>query len=243
MRYTSRIPTFSQDHDVVRLANSAMSSSDTYRPDRADVWVVEDNALFRDTLADLLEGSRRLHCAMTFETCEEALVALDRDLLPALVLMDISLPGMNGIEGVRRIKTLAPALPIVMLTVHQDNDKIFQAICAGASGYLLKKSPPKSLLPAIEQVLAGGAAMDAQIARRVLEMFAQIAAPRADYGLSEREKEILEHLVEGLTKKQIAEELFLSPHTIDGHVRNVYAKLHVHNRAGAVAKALRENLL
>ena len=130
-----------------------------------------------------------------------------------------------------------------MLTVHQSNDKIFEAVCAGASGYLLKSASRDEILLAIENVLEGGGAMDAHIARRVLEMFARMVTPQADYGLSDRERQILQLLVEGLTKNQIAENLDLSPHTIDGHVRNIYMKLHVNNRSGAVAKALREHLL
>jgi DNA-binding NarL/FixJ family response regulator len=130
-----------------------------------------------------------------------------------------------------------------MLTVHQSNDKIFEAICAGASGYLLKSRPRDEILLGIENVLEGGAAMDAHIARRVLEMFTRMVTPQANYGLSDRERQILQLLVDGHTKSQIAGRLELSPHTIDGHVRNIYMKLHVNNRSGAVAKALREHLL
>lgn len=224
---------------------SVTHPTETYPPpaDPIDVWLVEDNDLFRETIADLLNETDGLRCALACPSCEEALAALERDLLPEVILMDIGLPGMNGIEGVGRIKTLAPTVHVIMLTVHQDNDKIFKALCAGASGYLLKTAPPQAILRAIDQVRAGGAPIDAQIARRVLDMFTRLAAPRADYGLSDREREILQHLTEGLTKKQIAEALFLSPHTIDGHVRNIYAKLHVHTRSGAVAKALKENLI
>jgi DNA-binding NarL/FixJ family response regulator len=127
--------------------------------------------------------------------------------------------------------------------VHQSNDRIFDAICAGASGYLLKSATGAEIVRALEDVLDGGAAMDGQIARRVLDMFTRMTKPQADYGLSDREHQILQLLVEGRTKQQIATQLFLSPHTIDGHVRNIYTKLHVNNRSGAVAKALREHLL
>ena len=130
-----------------------------------------------------------------------------------------------------------------MLTVHQSNERIFEAIRAGASGYLLKSASREEILHGIDDVLAGGGAMDAQIARRVLEMFARMGSRHADYGLSDREQQILRSLVDGFTKGAIAEDLELSPHTIDGHVRNIYMKLHVNNRSGAVAKALRENLL
>jgi DNA-binding NarL/FixJ family response regulator len=211
---------------------------------RAPIWVVEDSALFRETLCDLINRSERVRCARTFGDADSALAALaaGRDL-PRLILMDIGLPGMSGIDCTHAIRKGQPAIPVVMLTVHQSNDGIFKAICAGASGYLLKSATRDEILRAIENVLDGGAAMDRQIARRVLDMFARMATPHADYGLTEREREILHLLVDGLTKNAIAERLTLSPHTIDGHVRNVYMKLHVNNRGGAVAKAVRENLL
>ena len=211
---------------------------------RAAIWVVEDSPVYRQTVAEILDQSQRYRCSRQFEDAEEVLEALgDGRELPRLILMDLALPGMNGAECVKEIRRRNPSIPVVMLTVHQSNDRIFEAICAGASGYLLKSSSRDDLMDGIENVLDGGAAMDAQIARRVLNMFARMAAPQADYGLSEREREILQFLVEGNTKSAIAESLGLSPHTIDGHVRNIYAKLHVNNRSGAVATALRENLL
>lgn len=211
--------------------------------DPIDVWLVEDNALFRETIAEVMRDAPGVRCGLAVGSCEEALEALEEDLLPDVVLMDIGLPGMSGTEGVGRVKVLAPTVDVVMLTVHHDEEQIFRALCAGASGYLLKTARSEEVVEAVRSVRRGGAPIDARIARRVLDMFARLAAPRHDYGLSEREHEILQHLVDGLTKKQIAERLFLSPHTIDGHVRNIYAKLQVHTRTGAVAKALRENLL
>lgn len=212
--------------------------------DRAPVWVVEDSALYRDTLADLIEQSDRLRCARVFADGESALAALDEaKVLPHLILMDLALPGKSGVECTRAIRARSASIPVVMLTVHQSNDRIFEAICAGASGYLLKSETRDELLRALEVALDGGAAMDAQIARRVLEMFSRMAKPHADYGLSQREREILQLLVEGRTKNQVAERLGLSPHTIDGHVRSIYMKLHVNSRGGAVAKAVRERLI
>jgi DNA-binding NarL/FixJ family response regulator len=211
---------------------------------RPTIWLVEDSTLYRQTLADMVEKSGRLRCTQVFGDAEAALQALaEGGELPRLILMDLGLPGMSGSECVREIRLRHPAIPVVMLTVHQSNDKIFETICAGASGYLLKSAPRDQILHGIENVLEGGAAMDAHIARRVLEMFTRMVTPQADYGLSDRERQILHHLVEGHTKGQIAERLDLSPHTIDGHVRNIYMKLHVNNRTGAVAKALREHLL
>ncbi|MDX1741016.1 MAG: response regulator transcription factor [Rhodothermales bacterium] len=221
--------------------SAAPGSSSTHEV--ASIWLVEDNAMFRQAVSTLIDETTGLRCDHCFDGCEPALEALRGGDLPDLVLMDIGMPGMDGITGVGEVKKVAPALPVMMLTVHQDNDKIFQAICNGASGYMLKSSPKDELIAGVRTVLDGGAAMDGQIARRVLEMFASMSLPKADYGLSDREKEILQHLVQGQSKKEIAGELFLSPHTIDSHLRNIYAKLHVHNRSGAIAKALKERLV
>jgi DNA-binding NarL/FixJ family response regulator len=221
-----------------------MSVNPAVRDHRAPVWVVEDNALYSETVGNLLRESAHLRCAGRFADGESAIAALgDSSQLPRMILMDIALPGMSGIECVRRMHVLKPTIPVIMLTVYESNDRIFDAICAGASGYLLKSASQDQIVEAIETVLAGGAAMDGQIARRVVEMFAKMSAPRADYGFSERERQILQQLVAGMTKHQIAAELGLSPHTIDGHIRKVYMKLHVNNRSGAVAKALKENLI
>lgn len=207
------------------------------------VWIVEDNPLFRKTLQELMEGSEGLLATDVFASAEEALDALDSAPLPHVVLMDIELPGIDGIEAARRIRAANADIPVIMLTIHESSDRIFQAVLAGASGYLLKSSGSATIVDSVRQVLNGGAAMDAGIARRVLDMFVRLHEPSGDYGLSDREREVLERLVEGLTKQQIAEHLILSPHTVDQHVRHVYRKLHVHNRAAAVSKALRENLL
>lgn len=212
--------------------------------ERAAVWVVEDSPLYRDVIGGILDGSERMRCARSFVDGEGALAELARRReLPRVVLMDIALPGMGGIEATRQLRRHNAAIPVVILSEHQSNDRIFQAICAGASGYLLKSATREEILRGLENVLDGGGVMDRQIARRVLEMFNRLAAPRADYGLSQREREILQLLVDGATKGLIAERLALSPHTVDAHVRSIYTKLHVHNRGGAVAKAVRENLL
>ena len=211
---------------------------------RAPIWVVEDSALYRDTLASLIDRSERFRCAQIFGDGHSAVEALNEGKeLPRVILMDLALPGMNGIECTRAIRKRTPSIPVVMLTVNQSNDRIFEAICAGASGYMLKSDTSDDILRGIGTALDGGAAIDGQIARRVLEMFSRMVTPKADYGLSEREREILELLVDGNTKQRIATQLQLSPHTIDGHVRNIYSKLHVNNRSGAVAKAVKENLL
>ena len=207
------------------------------------VWIVEDNEMFRETVAELVRRIPSLQFENSFPSCEAALEALEQSPVPDLILMDIDLPGMNGIEGVRAVKAITPETLVVMLTVFDENDLIFRAICAGASGYLLKSDPTARIVAGLEDVLHGGAPMNAQIARKVVDMFAHLAAPRGDYGLTAREREILQCLVDGLSKKQIAEKIFLSFHTIDMHMRGIYTKLQVHSRSGAVAKALKENLL
>lgn len=211
--------------------------------EKITIWLVEDNLRFRQNIAELINNAEGIQCTRSFESCEEALKELEHSDAPRVVLMDIGLPGISGIEGLRRIKTITPTTDIVMLTVYDDDDKVFEAICAGASGYLLKDASADSILASIGEVVHGGAPMNAYIARRVITMFTRLAVPRSDYGLSPREREILHLLTDGLTKRQIAERLFLSFFTIDTHVRNIYAKLHVHSRSGAIAKVLKGRIL
>lgn len=208
-----------------------------------DVWIVEDNQPFRDTVVELLEQRPGMRCSVSAGTCELALETLERGQVPQVVLMDLELPGMSGLDGIGRIKAISPSSQIVVLTVHEDDDRIFRALCAGASGYLLKPGSGEKIVEAIETALAGGAPMNAFVARRVLDMFTQYSRPRGDYNLTAREREILHLLVEAYSQKQIAKALSLSPHTVDTHLRNIYAKLHVHSQGGAVAKALTERLL
>ncbi len=207
------------------------------------VWLVEDNDSFRNNIKKLVDLAEDLQCEKAFPNCEEAIKELDTAAAPDLVLMDIGLPGMDGIEGVRRLKAMAPSIEVVMLTAFDENDKIVQAICAGASGYLLKNTSAEDIIESLKAILNGGAPINAQIARKVLQMFSKIAATHDDYGLTVREKEILRLLIDGLIAKQIADKLSISYHTIDTHIRNIYSKLQVHNRSGAVAKALKERIL
>ena len=207
------------------------------------VWIIEDNVFFRDTVCELVEQRPEMRCTLAAGSCEEALAALRRGHVPQVVLMDLGLPGMGGLEGIGRIRAISPASPIVVLTVHEDDERIFEALCAGASGYLLKPASGEEIVGAVEAALRGAAPMNAFIARRVLNMFTRFARPRVDHGVTDREREILQLLVEERTQKQIAHSLGLSRHTVDTHVRNIYAKLQVHSRSGAVAKALQERLL
>lgn len=214
--------------------------------DRIAVWVIEDNRALREALAGLLDDQPDLYCAHALPDCERMLEVLDAGEAPDVVLMDIGLPGLSGIEGIRRLHGLSPTTRVLVLTIHEDDQQVFDAISAGASGYLLKPLPPQQLLEAIGEVMRGAAPINPFIAGKLLAQFArkaQRSPPVHTYGLSQRERGILELLVEGLPLKRIAERLGLSYHTICNHLRNVYSKLHVRSRSSAVAKALRESLL
>ncbi len=207
------------------------------------VWLVEDHEDARRMVVRALNRASEMACPHAFASCEEALETLRRETPPDVMLLDVRLPGMNGIEGIGRIKSIAPSTHILMLTVYDDHEKVFNAICAGASGYLLKSDDHDAIIAAIRDVIQGGAPMNPRVARMVLNMFTKMAAPqKAEYGLSERETEILELMVRGLIKKEIADQLSLSYHTVDNHLRSIYTKLHVHTRTGAVAKAVSERL-
>jgi DNA-binding NarL/FixJ family response regulator len=207
------------------------------------LWIVEDHAAFRRTLVRVLNAETGLHCTRDFDSCEKLLVALAQDDAPHLILLDVGLPGMSGLDGIRLIKERAPKTLMVILTVFEDDDKVFKAICAGASGYLLKTSSVAEITQAVRDALAGGSPMTPRIARRVLEMFSELAPKHSNYGLSDREKEILQLMTTGLIKKEIADRLTLSVHTVDTYLRRIYEKLEVNTRTGAVAKALKEGLV
>ena len=207
------------------------------------VWLVEDNHLFRDTVARALNDVEGMHCSQLFSSAEDALDALLGGAIPDIILLDIELPGKNGILAASQIKSITPATPIVMLTAFDDRERIFEAICAGASGYLVKNAPPlERIVDAVHEALRGGAPMTPRVAKMVLDKFAKLSKPRIDYGLTMREKKVLELMVEGLISKEIASRLDLSYHTVDTHVRNIYTKLHVHTRISAVTKVLQERI-
>lgn len=207
------------------------------------IAIIEDNTELREGLATLLGTDPRYSCIGAFGDCESFLRSLDDDV-PDVVLMDIGLPGINGVECLRRIQERRLRMHIIMLTIFEDEEKIFQSLCSGAAGYLLKESHPETILRAIEEIVAGGAPMSPRIARRVLNMFAHAVAPReTSIDLSERERAVLEKLVKGLSYKMIAEELFISVHTVNSHLKNIYEKLHVHSKSEAVAKALKDRIV
>jgi DNA-binding NarL/FixJ family response regulator len=207
------------------------------------VAIIEDQPKIREGLRTLIDGTEGYHCTGGFGSMEEALESIPYDL-PDAVLVDIGLPRMSGIEGIRLLKATYPRLPLVMLTVYEDDKRIFEALCAGACGYLLKKTPPARLLESLQEAVKGGAPMTPEVAARVIALFREIRPPDdADYHLTPHEIRILKLLVEGHNHKTAAAELDVTVNTIRFHLRSIYDKLQVHSKSEAVAKALRNRLI
>jgi DNA-binding NarL/FixJ family response regulator len=203
------------------------------------VVIVEDDAPLRASLAGVLQRAADCRCVGVYASAEEALQAIPR-LSPQVVLMDINLPGMDGVECVRRLAELLPRTQILMLTVHEDPDSIFESLSAGASGYLLKPVRAAELLAAVRDVNTGGAPMTSNIARKVVQSFKR-AGSEPDDGkqLSPRERDVLDYLAKGYSYKEVAEQMEISYSTVHTHIEHIYRKLHVQSRAQAVAKYLR----
>jgi DNA-binding NarL/FixJ family response regulator len=202
-----------------------------------NVAIVEDEDNVRKGLAALINGSEGFRCVLTYSSAEKALPELLKNS-PNVVLMDLNLPGMSGIECIRRLKARQPALPIMVLTVYEDDDKIFESLRAGASGYLLKKTPPAKLLEAILDLQNGGSPMSSSIARKVVQTLQAMGpSSKEAENLSKREHEILAYLAKGYRYKEIADALFISIETVRTHLHNIYEKLHVRSRSEAVLKA------
>jgi DNA-binding NarL/FixJ family response regulator len=213
------------------------------RTENIRVAVIEDQREIREGLCELIDGAPGFHATGVFPSMEDALAGIGLQV-PDIALVDIGLPGMSGIEGIPLLIARHPALSAVVLTVYDDDERIFQAICAGACGYLLKKIPPERLLASIREVVGGGAAMSPEVARRVMAVFRAIRPPEhADYQLTPHETRLLKLLVEGHNYKTAANELKVSIHTISFHLRRIYEKLQVHSKSEAVAKALRDGIL
>lgn len=208
------------------------------------VLIFEDNKARQEALQMLLQHTDDMVCVGIHENCAQVIEVLE-GALPDVVLMDIDMPVVNGIEGLKKIRRHSPRVFIIMQTVFENNDKIFEAIRAGADGYLLKKTPAQKLIDGIREVLEGGAPMTPAVARKVLEMHHDQpnAAKKAKLNLSERELEILSLLVKGMSYKMIADAAGISWHTVNGHFKKIYEKLHVHSATEAVAKALEQKLL
>ena len=209
------------------------------------VSIVEDNNTLREGLAALIKGTENYKCVGAYVDCESFLDDL-KTHKNDVVLMDIRLPGISGIEGVKRAKKIDPDLNILMLTIYEESNVVFEALCAGACGYLVKKTPPSRLLEAIKDANEGGSPMSSHIARQVITVFQQNSNAATDdekFDLSEREKEVLNHLAEGNNYQEIADSLYISVDTVRHHIRNIYKKLHVHSQSEAVAKAIRKGLI
>jgi DNA-binding NarL/FixJ family response regulator len=207
------------------------------------VAIIEDQPKIREGLRALIDGTDGYRCVGSFGSMEEALAKVAYEL-PDVLLVDIGLPGMSGIEGTRRLKDRHPELSVLMLTVYDDDRRIFDAMCAGACGYLLKKTPPARLLESLKEVVGGGAPMSPEVARRVVALFREIRPPeQADYQLTPHEIRILTLLVEGHNYKTAAGELGVSINTIRFHMRSIYDKLQVHSKSEAVSKALRNRII
>ena len=216
-----------------------MSPSDNH----ISVTLIEDERDVREGLTVLINGSPGFRCTAAFRTMEDALRSIG-NAVPDIVLTDIGLPGMSGVEGTKILKERYPSLPILAMTVYDDEDHIFDALCAGASGYLLKNTPPARLLESLKEVASGGAPMTPEVALRVVRLFRQFRPPEtAAHDLTQQETELLKLIVDGHTYKTAAFKLGISVSTVSFHLQNIYNKLQVHSKTEAVAKALRERLV
>jgi len=207
------------------------------------VAIVEDQPRIRESLRILIGCTEGFRCTADFVCMEDALAKIGGDL-PDVALVDIGLPGMSGIDGIRALKKSYPGLTVLMLTVYDDDKRIFDALCAGACGYLLKKTPPARLLESLQEAAGGGSPMSPEVARRVVSLFREIRPPEdAGYHLTPHEIRLLKLLVEGHNYKTAAAELNLSVNTIRFHMKSVYDKLQVHSKSEAVAKGLRQRIV
>ena len=217
--------------------------NETPSQENLKVAIIEDVRSLRDGLRMLIDGTDGFSCVGSFRTMEEALEKIEANP-PDVVLADIGLPGMSGIDGVRLMKDRNPSLTVLMLTVYEDNERIFDALCAGACGYLVKKTPPARLLDSIREATNGGSPMSPEIARRVVNLFREIQPPeRADYTLTPHELRLLKLMVEGHSYKTAATELGVSLNTVCFHIKQIYEKMQVHSKSEAVVKALRNRLI
>lgn len=205
---------------------------------RIKVAIVEDDPEIRTNLTLIINGADDLICEHSFESAELFLKAVGK-IAPDVVLMDIQLPKMNGIEAVRELKTRYRHVEVLMLTVHQNDKLVFDSLCAGASGYLMKNTPPSRIVDAIQEALRGGAPMSSQVARMVVHSFRQ----NRDNTLTERERDVLEQLCEGKSYRSIGDTLFISQDTVRSHIKSIYKKLEVNSKSEAVAKALRTRII
>jgi DNA-binding NarL/FixJ family response regulator len=208
------------------------------------VIIFEDNTNLRRGLATLINGTSGFECAGAFANCNHIVDDIN-ETKPDVILMDIEMPGISGIEAVLLIREKFPAIKILMETIFEDDEKIFNSICAGAQGYILKNTPPSQILESIREIYEGGAPMTPIIASRVLTMVKSkpLSPVKKSFDLSDRENEILKCLVEGMSYKMIADNCFISIDTVSSHVKNIYKKLQVHSKGEAISKAIKRNIV
>ena len=205
--------------------------------------VIEDMKDIREGLTTLINFTEGFRCTGSYRSMEEALARIESDV-PDVLLSDIGLPGMSGIQGIRIIKDRYPEMQVLMLTVYDDDDRIFDALCAGASGYLLKRTPPAKLLDSIREAMSGGAPVSPEVASRVIKFFREFHnSEREDYDLTPHETRLLKLLTEGYNYQTAAEKLGVSYNTVKFHVRHIFDKLQVHSKSEAVVKAMRDRLV
>ena len=209
-----------------------------------NVIIYEDNHFLRESLSSLISSAPDFELCGAYENCNEVEAQVDV-LKPDVVLMDIEMPGISGIEGVRQVKEMFPEIKVLMETIFEDDEKVFDSICSGAEGYILKNTPPVEILKAIKEVYEGGSPMTPTIANRVLKMVKsqRPSGSKNIFNLTDREKEILSCLVEGMSYKLIAAECTISIDTVNVHIKNIYKKLQVHSKSEAVVKAIRRNIV
>ncbi|MDF7809032.1 response regulator transcription factor [Pontiellaceae bacterium B12219] len=221
-----------------------MKKENTMKKGAISVWLIEDNAAFRTNLAETLNAVETMYCDHDFSSCEEALECLESEKRhPQVILIDLSLPGMSGIEGLQRIRARNKKIRCIVLTGSDRQKNVFDAICAGAAGYLLKNTIFEQITRSIEDVMEGGASLDPHVASLVLDSFPKKKTEGNEFDLTEREVEVLQYLASGKIVKQISDQLNLSPHTIKFHIGNIYKKLNVQSQAGAVAKGIRKGII
>ena len=207
------------------------------------VVLIEDLRDIREGLTALINGTAGFKCVSSYGMMETALAQIEK-VNPDIILTDLGLPGMSGIEGIERLRQIFPETPIIALTIYDNDDNIFNALCNGANGYLLKNTPPARLLEALQEAVDGGSPMSPQIAAKVVKLFREFRPPEhAEYLLTPQEMTLLKLLIEGHHKKTAAREMDISFHTVSFHLKNIYCKLQVHSKTEAVAKALRENIV
>lgn len=211
---------------------------------RINVWLIEDNASFRTNLTEILDEADGIRCDRNFSSCEEELESLKAGKQhPEVNQIDHSLPGMSGIDGLKLIRSVNANIKCIVFAGSERQKDVFGAICAGASGYLLKNTIVEQVIRSIEDVVEGGASLDPHVASMVLDAFPKGKKAANEFDLTEREIEVLQYLASGITVKHISDQLNLSPHTIKFHIGNIYRKLNVQSQAGAVAKGIRQGII